>query len=98
MPLKHIEIHHPTSLSHEVPQAPVNGSEFKMTNSMVRFPVKINGKIRVIFKKNVKESTWTYKLTTTKTGSFNVGGEVTASAGDKDSAKMAICSKLTARK
>ena len=100
MTLRRVEIHHPTSLSHERPEKPKN-VEMKNTTSMVRFQKIQNGrygytdgKIRVIFKKNVEESNFTYKLNTTKNGSFKLGGEVTVTAEEEASAKETIAAKL----
>ena len=113
--MEKIEFNHPTSLSHEKPEVPW-GIEAN-TSSSIRLEVskayistrmlcdeKNWPHIRVVFKKNVQESNWTCKLSSTKDWSFNVGVEVsggpelTVSAKDGPSAKKAICAKLTAGK
>ena len=100
--MERIEINHPTSLSHERPQVP-SGIEAK-TNSMIRLKTDMAGDIRVVLKKNVRESDWTCKLNSTRNWQFNVGGEtsagpeLTVSAKDGPSAKASIIAKLTSGK
>ena len=50
----HIEMHHPTSLSHGCPQTP-SGIEAQ-ESSMIRIKVEKEGDIRVVFKSKVNDS------------------------------------------
>ena len=102
--MEFIEFHHPNSLSIKNPLAP-SGTTDKFNDSMTRFKVGQEGDIRVVFKKDVQESNWTYKLSSIKNWSFKTGGEVsggppevTVSAEDGISAKNGLYAKLTAGK
>ena len=102
--LEFIEFHHPNSLSIKNPLAPSDIAGKDISDSSIRLKVEKEGDIRLVFKKDVEESNWTYKLSSTKNWSFNVGGEVsggpevTVSAKNDISAKNGLCAKLAAGK
>lgn len=67
-------IHHPTSLDVQPPYLE-SGKQLEATTSLIRFEKRDGAAVgvggRVAFKKNIKESSWSFKYT--KTQSTNIG-------------------------
>ncbi|WP_165734463.1 hypothetical protein, partial [Polaribacter sp. 20A6] len=92
-----ITIHHPTSLDHGIPYME-SGKIVDTTTSMIRLEKKDGAAVgcggRIIFKKNVAESQWTYKVTKQTASNFEIGQEITVEAGTNAEADNKIAVKF----
>ncbi|KAL2095346.1 hypothetical protein ACEWY4_010065 [Coilia grayii] len=92
-----ITIHHPTSLDHGIPYLE-SGKIVDSTSSMIRLEKRDGAAVgcggRVVFKKNVLESQWTYRITKEISSHFEIGTEMTVEASKEVEANQKIATKF----